>query len=678
MTLKSYQNWQQHIDDNHVLWLTIDRDGSAVNSLNRAVIEELDDILDHLDPSVVGIVIRSGKSTGFIAGADIEQFVALKNEEEAFDLVRQAQHVFDKLADLKISTVAMIDGFCLGGGLELALACKHRVVDDGPKTQLGAPEVKLGLHPGFGGTVRLPQLIGVLPAMKMNLAGNPLSGKAAAKVGLADVAVPKRELERAALYYASHKIAKHKPSLFEDFLTYSSIRPLVAKRLYKQLEQKISRAHYPAPYAIVDNWLSDGATGKDAMIDEAKSIAKLLVGSTSRNLVRVFFLQTRMKALGKGVRFPVKHVHVIGAGTMGGDIAAWCALRGLTVTLQDRLPELIVPAIKRAHDLFVKKLKLPRLVQAAMDRLIADPQGAGVKKADVVIEAVTENLAVKQAIYHAVEPQLKPGAILATNTSSLPLDQLSQVLNKPERLIGIHFFNPVAKMQLVEIVHNESTDPEVVGKAISFVRGIDRLPLPVKSQPGFLVNRVLMPYLMEAMAMLDEGISAATIDKAAVDFGMPMGPIELADTVGLDVLLAIADILMPYYGGTVSERLRQLVASKKLGRKTEEGFYQYNKGKPVPPPVTIDVSAEQKNLITDRLILSMVNEAVACLREKIVEDADLLDAGMIFGTGFAPFRGGPIHYAESLGIDHVVSKLHELEGKFGARFKPDQGWEQLK
>ncbi len=676
MLEKTYENWKLDIDQEHILWLSLDRKDSAVNSLNQEVISEFDQILEQIkiDSTLVGVIILSAKSSGFIAGADIEQFVKLQNENEAFTLIRQAQLVFDKLQDLKIPSVAMIEGFCLGGGLELVLACRYRVAEEGPKTLLGAPEVKLGLHPGWGGTVRLPRLIGVMPAMDMNLTGRMVSARAAAKSGLVDAAVPKRQLQRAARYYVLHKPPKHRPPMWQEIASYSWIRPLVAQLLNRKLAEKVNREHYPAPYATVSNWVKDGPYAKQAMENEAKSIAHLMMTPTSRNLVRVFFLQTRLKGLAKEVRFKPQWVHVIGAGTMGGDIAAWCALRGLRVTLQDRVPELIAPAVKRAHELFEKKLKHPRLVQAAMDRFVPDVEGKGVSKADVVIEAISENLTTKQALYQAIEPHLKPDAILATNTSSLPLDELNQVLKNPERLVGIHFFNPVAMMQLVEVVTGDKTDPGIADKAIAFVRGIDRLPLPVKSRPGFLVNRILLPYLLEAMLMLEEGVPAVNIDAAAVNFGMPMGPVELADTVGLDVCLAIAEIMVGHYGSSVPEALRQKVAKGELGRKSGQGFYKYIKGKRIKTPVTETMLNPAD--ISDRLVLRLLNESVACWREKIVADADLLDAGMIFGTGFAPFRGGPMHYAASIGIPILTERLRALQSKYGDRFRPDTGWEE--
>ena len=354
---------------------------------------------------------------------------------------------------------------------------------------------------------------------------------------------------------------------------------------------------------------------------------------------------------------------------------SWCALRGLRVSLQDQSPERIAPAIKRAHALFARQLKQPRLVQAAMDRLMPDTAGTGVRRADVVIEAIFENAEAKQSLFRTLEPVMKSGALLATNTSSIPLEVLSDALEHPERLVGLHFFNPVAKMQLIEIVSGANTDPQVAADATRFARQIDRLPLPVKSSPGFLVNRILMPYLIEAVIAESEGVRAELIDRAALEFGMPMGPIELADTVGLDICLSVAEILSKGMNISVPDRLRQLVEEKRLGRKTGRGFYVYKKGKPVK--ARMDKGLFVSPDLADRLVYAMLNESVACLREQVVESNEHLDAGIIFGTGFAPFRGGPMHYIRERGTSTVKERLEQLARDHGDRFKPDAGWQQL-
>jgi 3-hydroxyacyl-CoA dehydrogenase/enoyl-CoA hydratase/3-hydroxybutyryl-CoA epimerase len=390
----------------------------------------------------------------------------------------------------------------------------------------------------------------------------------------------------------------------------------------------------------------------------------------SHNLMRVFLLQDRLKSLGRKSDLALKHVHVVGAGTMGGDIAAWCALRGFTVTLQDREEKYVQPALGRARKLFEKKLRGAE-IDAATARLKMDVAGNGAKDAQVAIEAIFEDVAAKQDLYKKLDALMGADEVLATNTSSIRLETLRTVLKQPTRLVGLHFFNPVAKMPLVEVIHAEDTPKDVVAKALAFARHIDKLAVPVKSAPGFLVNRILMPYMMEAMLAADEGIALEAIDKAALDYGMPMGPAELADTVGLDVSLSVAKVFAKEFNKKIPDSLVKLVEAKKLGRKTNEGFYRYVDGKPQRDrskagPIDQDLQ--------DRLILPMLNESVAVLREQIVGDAELLDAGVIFGTGFAPFRGGPVNYIRATGADKLQARLQQLAQKHGERFKPDAGW----
>ncbi len=648
--MQNFKHWRLETDTDRVLWLYFDKQNATTNTMDKEVMEELSDVLDSLrnDTQHKGVIIASAKKNGFIAGADIAQFTKFPDEKEAERLLRRGQAIFDKIENLNMPTVAMIDGFCLGGGMELALACRYRVVCDDPKTRLGLPEVKLGIHPGWGGSVRMPRLIGGMDAMKLVLSGSTVSGKAAAKIGFADVAVPKRHLVRAAKYYVLEQPKPHQPTRLQALTNKKVFRKLLAKLIYKQVAAKANPAHYPAPFEVIKNWVEVGVEGDLAMEREAQSCARMFLGETCQNLVRVFFLQERLKALGKEVKFVPQHVHVIGAGTMGGDIAAWCAMQGMTVTLQDREPKFIAPAIKRAYQLFKERLKENYLIQKAMDRLIPDVEGYGVPRADVIIEAIFEDLKAKQDLFKSLEINAKPTAILATNTSSIPIDEINTAMQNPSRLVGIHYFNPVAKMMLVEVVKGNKTDAGVFDKATAFVRKIDRLPLPVKSSPGFLVNRILMPYLLEAVAMIDEGIPASAIDKAMTDFGMPMGPVTLADTVGLDICLSVAKYLGKYMNTKVPARLTELVEGGKLGRKSGSGFYQYKNGK----QVKISGVVYEKPLtdISDRLVQRMLDESFACLREGVVADGDLLDAGMIFGTGFAPFRGGPIHYAKTKGI----------------------------
>ena len=676
MTTEENRDLYTVIDDDNIAWLHVDRSGSGTNVLSASVLEALyRELLDLEEKSPRGLVILSDKKNGFIAGADVNEFTRLLEYDEALDAIRRGQEVFDRLAALSFPTVALIHGFCLGGGLELALACRYRIARDDPATRLGLPEVRLGIHPGFGGSARITPLIGPMHAMDLMLSGRTVTGRAAKRMGLVDYAVPERHLESAARAVILDPPFPHRPTRIQSLGNHAWARPLLARVFRHQVAKRARKDHYPAPYALIDLWQAHGDDQRGMLHAEAESVARLITGPTAQNLIRVFGLQEKMKALGRQSDFRPMRVHVVGAGVMGGDIAAWCALKGMQVTLQDQSPERIAPAVKRAHQLFERRLKRPRPVQEAMDRLMPDDQGLGVEQADVVIEAIFEDADAKRSLYRQLEPRMRADAVLATNTSSIPLQELRDVLSEPRRLVGLHFFNPVAKMQLVEIVRDEATDTDVVNRATAFTRRIDRLPLPVASTPGFLVNRILMPYLLEAVELEHEGVPPAAIDSQAVAFGMPMGPIELADTVGLDICLHVGEILAQHLGVEVPPRLRGLVEQGRLGRKSGEGFYRYKKGKPVKPALPKGFHPDGE--ITDRMILRMLNEVVACIREKVVDDQDLLDGGMVFGTGFAPFRGGPVRHIETIGADTLYQRLRDLEKQHGPRFRPDAGWQVL-
>lgn len=677
--MNNYKHWDIHLDNDKIIWLGIDRADAAVNTINNDVLEELNNILQDIlkRDEIKGLVIHSLKKKGFIAGADVKTFTELSDPNKLVNFLRSGQAVFARLESFTIPTVAMIDGFCMGGGLELALACKYRIATPAKDTRLGLPEVLLGIHPGWGGTVRLPKLIGGFNALsKVMLTGSALPAKVAKNLGIVDDVVPLRQLKRAAVYFINTKPSQHKPSLIQAASNNRWIRGILSNLLRSQVSKRVLKAHYPAPFAIIDLWEKESGFNERAYLKEIDSIERLVTtNETSSNLIRAFLLRERMKGFAKHSDFKAEQVHVIGAGIMGGDIAAWCASRGIKVTLQDQDYSRIAPAIARAYTLFNKILREPRLIQAAMDNLIPDPQGHGITRADVIIEAVFEELTVKQTIIKAVETGAKPTAIIATNTSSIPLDEISQSMKKPQRLVGIHFFNPVSRMELVEVVSSAQTSEESANAACAFVNQIGRLPLPVKSSPGFLVNRVLMPYLLECVQLLEDGYSAEEIDDAARTFGMMMGPVELADTVGMDVCLAVAKNLTSHFGGTVPQKLIDLVSVGKLGKKTGEGFYRYKDGKPIKQEkAKSEATSSHKQVeIANRLILRMVNESAACLREGVVADADLLDAGMIFGTGFAPFRGGPMHYAKQFGRDQLNQLFAQLETLHGLRFKADTG-----
>ncbi len=668
-------SWSVTLDADRIAWLVCDTPGSSTNVLSAAVLGDLAAQLKDITVArPAGVVIHSAKKNGFIAGADIKEFLKIRTPAEGYELIRAGQTVLQQLEDLPCPSVAALHGFTLGGGLELALACTYRVGADDPSLSLGFPEVLLGIHPGFGGTVRSVLLIGVRPALDLMLKGKSYKGSRALAVGLIDELVPPPELLERAKSLLLRAPPKATAPFVDKLLNLAPVRPFIARQAASTLRHSVRRDQYPAPYAIVDLWQRHGAAGAQSYEAEARSISELMCTPTSRNLVRVFMLQDRLKGLGGKSLAEFRHVHIIGAGVMGGDIAAWSAFRGMTVTLQDRSLELIQPALDRAKAFFDKRLKDPAAAAAASARLTADVRGDGAADADVVIEAIFENLDAKRALYAELEPKLKPTAILATNTSSIRIEILCEQLRDPSRLVGIHFFNPVAQLQLVEIVQGASTQPQMVQNALRFTRKLDKLPLPCKSAPGFVVNRILSPYVNEALFALEGGVPAAVIDKVAKDFGMPMGPIELTDVVGLDVSLHVGRVLAEAFHRRVPDILVKLVEQKKLGRKSGEGFYVWRDGKPVKPDSPqFAVPAD----LEDRLVLPLLNEAIACLREGVIDDADLLDAGAVFATGFAPFRGGPLQYARSRGIANVVARLEELAQRYGERFRPDPGWQQF-
>ena len=669
-----FSHWQASPGPDGVLVLTMDRAGSRVNALSRALLDELDAMLERIAiERPAAVVIRSGKPSGFAVGADLKEFEGYERAGTVREEIEHGQRVFERLAPLPMPTVAAIHGACMGGGTELALACRMRIAARAPETRIALPEVQLGIHPGWGGMARLPRLMGAPKALAMMLTGRAASAERALAEGVVD-----RLAEPGALLDEAKKLALHpvtRPFAQRAVAWWTNCWParqILAPIVRKQAAAKASPQHYPAPFALIDVWRRGGGDIAQRLRLEARSVAKLAATPTAHNLIRIFFLRERMRGLAGDTPHDIRHVHVVGAGVMGGDIAAWSALRGFEVTLQDREMKFVEPALARARKLFEKNLKTRERIEPAEARLTPDVEGAGIATSQLAIEAIYENPEAKEAVYRAIEPKIARDALIATNTSSIPLDELRGAFAEPWRFLGLHFFNPVAQMPLVEVVCHDQLEEVIAKRALAWVKAIGKLPLPVKGTPGFLVNRILVPYLLEAVRCHTEGIPDPVIDRAGKRFGMPMGPIELIDTVGLDVALSVGKELGPFLNLELPAGIADKVEGGKRGKKDGHGFYVWKDGKPEKPKV--DSGYRAPDDLEDRLILPMLNEAVACLHDGVVEDADLLDAGVIFGTGFAPFRGGPIQYIRATGAGVLRERLEALAKTHGPRFAPKQGW----
>ena len=640
------KDWRFSVDGEGIAWAIFDREGESANSLGRRPIEELQAIVEKVEAdarakTVRGLVIMSGKERTYIVGADIRDFENFTTEQQVVESLRPVNSMLDRIERLPVPVVAAIHGVCVGGGLELILACHYRIATRDDTTRVGFPEVKLGIFPGFNGTARSIKQVGPMAAMTNMLTGGMIRANAAKAMGFIDQLVGSPGELRWAARKAVLQNRKSEPAgIAKMVLTKWPARGLLAKKMRDETAKKARKEHYPAPFALIDLFEQYGGNLDAMKAAETKAFAPLMVSDTSRNLRRVVRLTELLKGQApKGLGWKPSRVHVIGAGTMGADIAGVCVAAGMEVTLQDINAEQLAKGIAAQGKLFSRKFKTRALKAAAKQRLIADPEGKGIARADVIIEAIVERLDVKQKLFADLETKIKPGAVLATNTSSLKLADISAPMNDPGRLIGLHFFSPVPQMPLVEVVRGANTREEEVKKGAAFVTAIDKFPLITKDVPGFLVNKVLTPYMFAAMERLEKGEDKEKIDEAARAFGMPMGPIELADNVGLDVCAHVAKILGQSSEGS---RLDRLVASGRLGKKTGEGFYVWKDGKPVKSDVQYSKSELDK--LGRELVAPMVAESQKSLDEGVVESADLVDAGMIFGTGFAPFRGGPLHY----------------------------------
>jgi 3-hydroxyacyl-CoA dehydrogenase/enoyl-CoA hydratase/3-hydroxybutyryl-CoA epimerase len=647
--VNALRDWRYSVDRQGIAWAVFDREGESQNSLGRRALEELGAIVEEVeraarDRAVRGLVFISGKEKGYIVGADVREFEALTDERQIIDSVTMVNAYLDRIERLPVPVVCCIHGMCLGGGLELALACHWRIATRDEGTRVGFPEVRLGIFPGFNGTVRSIRQAGALSAMPLMLQGSMIRATVARGMGLLDELVPSPLNLRWAARKAVERKRKSKSApIWKDLLRQWPARGLLANKLRSETAKKVREAHYPAPFRLIDLFETHAGHLDGMKAAETRAFAPLMLSDTSRNLRRVFKLSEMLKAQApKDLDYKPLRAHVIGAGVMGADIAGWCVACGMEVSLQDVNPEQIAKGIDAQKKLFGRKFKTKAQRDAARARLIADPQGANIGRADIVIEAIVERLEVKQSLFQSIEGKLKPGAVLATNTSSIMIEDIARPLADPGRLIGIHFFNPVAQMPLVEVIKGATSREDEVRKGCAFVTAIDKFPLIVKSSPGFLVNRVLAPYMMAALQRVERGEAKEKIDEAARTFGMPMGPVELADTVGLDVCAHVGKILNAPAGE--SSKLDQMVAAGKLGKKSGEGFYVWKDGKPQKTEPETPYDQFELERLGRELVEPLIRECERCRDERIVENADFVDAGVIFGTGFAPFRGGPLHF----------------------------------
>ena len=680
--------------DDNIAHVIFDREGSSANIFDAEAMRNLADHVETIrtNDTITGVVFESAKDSIFIAGADINAFIGNDQSPEALEqLVADGQAVFTMIENLKIPTLAAIHGACLGGGLEMALACDYRIASDDSATKIGLPETSLGIVPGWGGCARLPKLIGLPNALMMILQGKRVVAAQGRKYGLIDQVVAKHHFHR----WSRTLLAKGKPQRPSHWKTNNALMAKVIASKARSALMAKTRGHYPAPFRALDIAIRGLRLPLEATLKlERKALVELIRGDISNNLVRVFFMQERAKNLtlsdikivegeAPDQLAPINDIAVIGAGTMGAGIAQRCAARNHNVILKDISKEALAKGLAAIGKVFAgasKRRSITRTDAArGMDRVHPTHHNIPLGNIDMVIEAATENMDTKKRIFAGLESSMNDSAILATNTSALSITELAESTSRPANVVGVHFFNPVHLMQLVEIVVGRDTSPETVGRTLKFVQQLGKMPVVTRDTPGFAVNRILMPYLTEAGHLADAGASVSNIDESMLDFGMPMGPLRLIDEVGIDV----ADHVAQFFGASFGERLPapdslgKMVKENLLGRKTSRGFYVY-KGKADP---TINSTIESfsksndaahlgRDELQERMVLMMLNEAARCMEEEVVSAPEDIDFAMIMGTGFAPFRGGPLRYTDKLGATHVVNRLEHYTTTHGIRFEP--------
>ncbi len=678
--------------------IELDRPDARVNVLTAEVMEQLGNYFDEISrhQSLKALVILSRKKDIFIAGADIKEIDGIATKDAGEQKSKAGQCILNKLEDLKIPTIAVIDGACLGGGCELALACRYRVATFSDKVSIGLPEVKLGILPGFGGTYRLPRLVGLGQALKMILSGKILNSKDAYRAGLVDRLVSSGSLERDVQAFIADLLSGKrvgqaglkKKSLMEKFLDTSFIGRMISFREAHRSTLDLTKGFYPAPLKALDVLRRTGLSRRETALNrEARAFAELVITPESKNLIKLFYLSEKYKKLAiPGTEHfaprAVEKCAVLGAGVMGGGIAQLLADKGVRVRLKDIRPDALLKGMQAARKIYDQPLKRKRIKSWDVDNKMAaitpTMDYSGFKNADMAIEAVVEDMTIKKKVFQELSREVSEQAIIGTNTSALSVTEMAGQVSNPSRVIGLHFFNPVHRMPLIEIITTPSTSPETIAATIHFVKRLGKTPILVKDSCGFLVNRILLGYINEAGRLLEEGMDMAMIDRVMTQFGMPMGPFLLSDEVGLDVGIKVLHILENGFG----ERFRPVAIFQKvfekgmLGKKSGKGFYQHNKNRRPNPAIDTLVKRTSGKKISgvecrSRMLYIMVNEAARCLEEKIIDGPDAVDMGMIMGTGFPPFRGGLLTYADNIGVDVITDALNRMTEQYHAeRFKP--------
>lgn len=683
--------------------LIFDSKEEKVNTFNLTVMTELGEKLDQLrtDSSIKAMLILSGKEDAFIAGADVREIEKITDPAEGYRVAREGQKVFQKIADLPFPVVSVINGACMGGGTEMSLACDYRLATDHPKTSIALPEVTLGIIPGWGGTQRLPRLIGIQRALDIILTGKRLDAVRAYKSGLVDKVIPWQWQKEKALEFIT-EILKDSGEAVKARRKASGALPLLLEKnpagravLFSQAKKMLlekTKGQYPAPLAALDVVRKTIGKSLEAGLEtEAKVMGDLIITPVCKNLVQIFFRSEAVKKENGTTNTALKgqkisKAAVLGAGVMGGGIAQLFASKQIDCRVKDINNEAVAKAYQQAAYVLqgdVKRRKItPVEFRQTLHRITGTTDYSGFKSAGIVVEAIVENLKVKMDVIAELEKQVGQQTIIASNTSSLSINEMAKALQHKDRFIGLHFFNPVHRMPLVEIIRGSGTSDETVATVFNLSKALGKTPIVVNDGPGFLVNRLLVPYMVEAISLLESGVDLHTIDRTLVKFGMPMGPLELFDEVGIDVAHKVAKILHDFMGSRMAESpiLERMITAGRLGKKSGKGFYRYEGHKKLADPETASfikpsekISISETDLV-HRLIFPMVNEAARCLDENIARSAADVDLGMIFGTGFAPFRGGLLTYAESEGLKNVQKKLQEFEHNYGVRFTPSSAF----